>query len=388
MLYQKLQHRTVQTMLVILLYAAFAQFLPEIAHRSFYTISIFIKDMLVWMMPFTVCVFIAHTITSFERKAPMFILVLVLFEAISNFTSIWYAFGAGALVSNELAGFEVIKFQSDFSALWRIPFTKPAWWGADKGSMLGLVLGCYAAFNSSSALRPVLEIGKSVMEFIITKIFARFIPLFVLGFIAQIYNTGLLGHMTAHYAALVLYLLLFLVTYFLLIFALSAGFRPSKIYQHIMNMLPAAGIAVTSGCSLSTMPWTIKGAAQNLENPALAKAIIPATTNIQQTADCITNAFLCFLIYKHFNGHIPDMATLLPFSFIFVLARFATAAVLGGAIFIMIPIYEAYLGFNSEMVAIILALNVILDPIVTSGNVMANGGLCRVFERVWSKVSK
>ena len=37
------------------------------------------------------------------------------------------------------------------------------------------------------------------------------------------------------------------------------------------------------------------------------------------------------------------------------------------------------------MIAIILALNVVLDPIVTSCNVVANGALCRVFEVVWSK---
>jgi Na+/H+-dicarboxylate symporter len=156
--------------------------------------------------------------------------------------------------------------------------------------------------------------------------------------------------------------------------------------QHIKNLLPAGGISLTSGCSLSTMPWTIKGASMNLENPALARAIIPATTNIQQIGDCITNAFLCFLIYKHFNGYAPDIKTLVIFSGVFVAARFATAAVLGGAIFIMIPIYQTYLGFNDEMVAIILAMNVILDPIVTSSNVMANGGLARVFEKVWTTV--
>ena len=50
----------------------------------------------------------------------------------------------------------------------------------------------------------------------------------------------------------------------------------------------------------------------------------------------------------------------------------------------MLPIYESYLGFTPEMIAIILAVNVILDPLVTCTNVVANGALCRVFERVWN----
>ena len=153
------------------------------------------------------------------------------------------------------------------------------------------------------------------------------------------------------------------------------------------NLGPAGAIAFTSGCSLSTMPWTIEGAGKNLANPDFAEAIIPATTNIQQIGDCITNAFLCFLIYSHFYGHLPDVLTLVNFSIMFVLARFATAAVLGGAIFIMLPIYETYLSFNPEMIAIILGFNVILDPIVTSCNVVANGALCRIFERVWLRLT-
>ena len=68
----------------------------------------------------------------------------------------------------------------------------------------------------------------------------------------------------------------------------------------------------------------------------------------------------------------------------FVGARFATAAVMGGAIFIMLP-YETYLNFTPEMIAIILAFNLVLDPIVTSSNVLANGALCRIFEMVLGK---
>ncbi len=386
MLFQQLQHRSVQTILIIAVYTISAQFLPDIAHRSFYTISIFIRDVLLWMLPFTVFVFISHTISSFERKAPIFILTLVLFEVCSNFLSVWYGLGAGFVVSAQFDSVDVVNLDSNFSALWRLPFYKPAWWGADKGSFAGLILGCYVALSPSAYLKPILEILRSIMEFILTKIFARFIPLFVLGFIAQIYKTGMLENMIAHYSILIIYLTGFVALYLLMIFAVGASFNLKLMVQHIKNLLPAGGISLTSGCSLSTMPWTIKGVAQNLENPALARAIIPATTNIQQIGDCIMQAFVCFMIYKNFYGHTPEISTLLVFSMVFVMARFATAAVLGGAIFIMIPIYQSYLNFSDEMVAVLLALNAILDPIVTSGNVMANGGLARIFEKVWTRI--
>lgn len=380
--------RSVQAIIVVLIYSLIAQYLPHDLHRLLYTISLLIKDLIILIMPITVFAFIAHTISSFRSKAIIFILVLISFEMISNFSSVWYAIISADSLSSSFKSLDIIKLDSEFTPLWRLELEKPWWWGADKGSALGLLLGLIIGMYHNLSLKAGLEVLKITMEFILTRIFARFIPIFVLGFVAQIYKTGMLKHMAAHYGLLVLYLLFFMYCYIFVIFLIGARFKFVKALTHIKNLLTAWSISLTTGCSLSTMPWTIKGAAMNLDNPDLAKALIPATTNIQQIGDCIMNTFICVLIYNHFYGHFPDTEVLIKFSLVFVVARLATAAVLGGAIFIMIPIYQEYLSFTNEMIAIVFALNVILDPIVTSSNVIANGGLARVFEIVWSKIHK
>lgn len=378
-----LKQRSVQTILVLMLYILFSPFMPIIAHQGFYTLSLLIKDLLVWNMPLVVALFIAHTVSSFKRRAPLFIITLLVFEALSNLVSVWYAFGAATLAADQLPSMKAMTFENDFGALWRLPWIRPWWWSAEKGAFVGLMMGCFVAFRKKKDFEKVLETSKIFSEWLLTKVFARLIPLFILGFAAHMLQTKLLEHVVAHYVALAICLTGFLGVYLLFLFTLSAGKINRSILYHIKNLLPAGGMALTSGCSLSTMPWTIAGASKNLQNPDLAKAIIPATTNIQQIGDCIANTFLCFMIYRHFYGHNPDLMTWLTFSSVFVLARFATAAVIGGAIFIMLPIYETYLNFNAEMIAIILALNVVLDPLITSCNVMANGALCRIFEKVW-----
>ncbi|MBS0288206.1 MAG: cation:dicarboxylase symporter family transporter [Proteobacteria bacterium] len=380
-----LKHRLFQTLFVLTVYILFADKLTPVAHQALYTISLFIKDLLLWMMPLTVGFFISNTILGFKRKAPVFILALVLFEVVSNMASVWYAYASANAVTEQLPTFSIAKLSTQFEALWRLPFNKPNWWSAQNGVLFGILFGLVVALTQQPFLIKLTDFGKDKMEWLLTKVFARLIPLFVLGFAAQIYATDLLTHVFTYYSYIVMWLLLFLAVYLIFLFTLGAGFSFSRLLNNIKALLPAGGIALTSSCSLSTMPWTIEGAAKTLQNPSLAKAIIPATTNIQQVGDCIANAFLCFLIYRHFYGANPDLATWATFSCFFVLARFATAAVLGGAIFIMLPIYETYLNFTGEMIAIILALNVVLDPIITSTNVVANGALCRVFEKVWQK---
>lgn len=374
-----------QIVILLLIFFLAAPYLPLFFFQLLYSISLLIKDFLMSILPIIIAFFIAHAVTAFKRKAPLFILTLIIFEAISNFTSSWFGFFTAYLSSDFFPPLQMAADHSDFSPLWRLPWTSPSWWSADKGAIGGILLGFAAIFGQKLKLPTLINKGKSMAEVILTKLFARIIPLFVLGFTARMYQTGILKYAMGEYAPLLLCLALFLLIYISLLFWIGSG---KNLLTAIKNMLPAGAVAFTSGCSISTIPWTIAGASKNMEDKELSKAIIPATINIQQIGDCITNTFLCFLIYLHFFGHPPPLLTWLAFTSVFVLARFATAAVLGGAIFIMLPIYETYLSFSPEMISIILAFNVILDPLVTSSNVIANGALCRVFEKVWRRLGK
>ncbi len=373
-----LNQRNVQTIILVTSYLAFAQFLPLSCHRFLYSTSILLKDMLVFMMPITVCFFISYTMSSFQKKALVFITVLLAFEFMSNFFSVWFGYTCGHITQHLIDPLKVYTdTTSTLSPLFKLPFQKPAYWTPDKGVIVGVILGFLP-------LQRFLNPGKKIVEIILSRFFARLIPLFILGFVANMYCSKMLAHIIHHYGTLVIFLLAFLALYIVMIFIIGSGFCLKKTIKSIQNLLPAGSVAVTSCCSLSTMPLTIQGTSKNLDDPELAKALIPATTNVQQIGDCIVNSFLCFLICSNFIA-IPSAFVWFKFSVVFALARFTTTGVLGGAIFLMIPIYESYLGFTPEMVALILALNVVLDPIVTASNVMANGGLCRVFERFLKK---
>ncbi|MBM3192042.1 MAG: dicarboxylate/amino acid:cation symporter [Chlamydiae bacterium] len=378
-----LSHRGIQTAVLIALYFSFEKWLPVPFHQMLYTISLFIKDLLMGVLPLTLFFFIAHTLTSFQKKAPLFILTLVLFETFSNLLCVEYGLGCTHILLHYLPPLPTILPEQDFQELWRLPFNKPSWWSADKGALVALMVGSFVALTKNAFLQQKLAQGKNLAQTLITQGFSRCSPLFVIGFVAKIHHTDLIRQTLRQSSCLILSLTFFLIFYLLFLFLVGASFHLPKTLRHLRHLLPAGSLAFLSGCSLSTMPWTIRGTSKNLKNPHLAHAIIPATTNIQQVGDCIAQSFLCSLLYTYFYGHPPEAATWLLFSTLFVLARFATAAMLGGAIFIMLPIYESTLRFTPEMISIILAFNTLLDPLITSSNVLANGALCGVFEKIW-----
>ena len=126
--------------------------MPLVAHQSLYTISVFIKDLLIWILPITVGLFIAHTICTFHHKAPLFIGSLIIFEALSNFTSVWYAFAGGYIAADYLPAIKLPAMSIEFSTLWRLPLIKPAWWSVNKGTLLGLLLGCFTLVSKKASL--------------------------------------------------------------------------------------------------------------------------------------------------------------------------------------------------------------------------------------------
>jgi Na+/H+-dicarboxylate symporter len=378
------KHRALQILLLLCLYFVFYSYIPLDVHRLLYCFSLFIKEILILLLPLTVFFYIGDAIISFQKKAPLFVLYLFVFEGMSNFLSVYYATFCSYIASFSLSSLTAPNetFET-FTPLFKLHVQKPAWYSADKGALLAIVLSLAASILSSSEGKKLFSSGKRLFETILTKGFSPLIPLFTLGFVAKTAQSNTLTQLLSNSASLFIWIFSILCFYLFLLFFIGSNFNIKKTILSIKNLLEAGSIAFTSGCSLSTMPSTIKGVEKNLKEPSLAKSIIPATTNIQQIGDCIINTFLCYLLYSIYFKSPPPPLVWINFTLFFVLARYATAAVLGGAIFLMLPIYEKTLHFTPEMISIILSLNILLDPIVTASNVLANGALCQIFEKFW-----
>ncbi|MES2607931.1 MAG: cation:dicarboxylase symporter family transporter [Pseudomonadota bacterium] len=378
----------IQLVSIVLLVFLCASHIPDEATRSAYTLSLLIKDLLLIVLPIAVASYIASTLISFKQNALLLVVTLLTFEAISNATSVMYAYTIAISFEEWIPIFK--GTQQQFASL--VPYftiggIRPAFWSSTNGVLLGVAVGIIAAFCKPGYFSQTVFKLRDLMGLVFSRIFIRLIPFYVLGFLLFMHHSGLLNQIVHSYATVIIMITVAIVVYLLILTVVASEFKKDRFVSIINNLWPAGMIAFTSMSSAATMPFTITATEKNLKNPKFAGMLIPATTNIQQIGDCIANALLCLVILKNFGKPIPDMWVWVPFMASFTLARYTTAAVLGGAIFIMIPLYEFYLGFTPEMIALIIALNVVLDPIITSTNVLCNGVLAIIFERVWLYIS-
>lgn len=374
----------IQLLSIVALVCIFAAQIPHSSARAAYTISLLIKDALLIVLPLAVASYIASTLISFRQNAILLVISLLTFEAISNSTSVMYAYTVALNFEEWIPVFKTTQGQlASLAPYFTITDIRPSFWSSTNGVLAGVTIGMIAAFCKPGYLSQTIFKLRNLMGLVFSKIFIRLIPFYVLGFLLYMHHSGLLDQIINSYTAVIIMITAVIVAYFLILTMIASEFNKERFLQIINNIWPAGVIAFTSMSSAATMPFTIAATEKNLKNPKFAGMLIPATTNIQQIGDCIANALLCLVILKNFGKPIPSLWVWVPFMASFTLARYTTAAVLGGAIFIMIPLYEFYLGFTPEMVALIIALNVVLDPIITSTNVLCNGSLAIIFERLW-----
>lgn len=386
-MFRTLTNTTLQTIIAICFVLAFGAHLPLSVSRSFYTLSNLIRDLLMFILPVAIFVYITSTLAKLQQQAFLFVGALLFFEALSNALSISYAYGIGFTIYNKINlltdSFQKVESLSPYFNLGKF---RPQFYTVDKGTFLGLLTGFFFAMGKANFAIQKFYSFRKYIDIIFSKILAKFIPLMVLGFLLNIQKNGLLTNLTKSYGFVFLIIFFGIIFYLFLLFCISGSFYLREILRQIKNIWPAGVIAFTSSSSAVTMPFTIVAVEKNVKDPSFASLVIPATTNIQQIGDCIANVFFGLLILKQFGLPFPTINIWLPFMSVYVLARFTTAGMIGGAIFILIPIYEKYLGFTSEMSSVLLALNILLDPFITSSNVIANGALCVIFEKVWHKV--
>lgn len=376
-----------QTVIALLSAALLYDVMPGPIASGFYTFSVFIKDAIMIILPAAVFFFIASSLVQFEKKGIFLVLLILVFEAFSNALASTSAYGLSFIGESFLSKSMNLSQKEGLTSYLSFAAYKPTWWRVEFGTVLGVFLGLITPYIQKDLLKRFIFQGKSIASAIFSRIFARIIPLFVFGFFLNMFITGSFVTAARDCLEILIIMMIGLFFYITLIFMVAGGNFKRGI-QMIKNALPAGFTAFSSMSSAATMPVTIAVTEKNLMHKPFAGMLIPATTNIQQIGDCFCNVFLCCMILSFFGRGLPDPLTFFTFLSVFVIARYTTAGMIGGAIFIMLPIYQSYLGFNAEMISLILGFNMVLDPLITATNVMANSGLCVIFEKLWSLVNK
>jgi len=346
--------------------------------QGLYAISLSIKAAIVLLLPLIIFGLLFKATVTLSSGATRIIGMILVLACCSNFISTFLSHYVGIWIYHFDLSMISPKETSGLDPLWSL--TLPKLIANDKAMFTGIILGTIA---SKIYPAPAHKIATKVDQWIgwLLKGFVYLIPFFVVGFVVKLQFDDVVGTIIKDYSAIFALIAFAQFSYIMLAYFLLNNCQIKAFVNSIKNMLPAAISGFSTMSSAASMPLTIIGAENNAKNKDLVRSVIPATVNIHLIGDCFAIPILAYAVLKSFGMAEPSLLNYLTFSLYFVIAKFSVAAIPGGGILVMLPILEAYLGFNAEMMSLITALYVLFDPVITCANVLGNGAFAKMMDR-------
>lgn len=367
---------------VLLIPLFLGQYVPTELKAFAYSISLSMKSVLVFILPFIIFSFVFSAIINLKSGAFKFILALVSMIYLSNCAAILMGFTSGSLLLGKLAITPHTPSQiSELLPLWS--FKLQPLIENQIALIIGFGLGVVLSFKKHPRTQQFAKTLNFAAHWFLKKIFIPLLPLFILGFVFKLEYEGILGAALKAYAPVFLIVVGTQIAYLIFLYMLAAKFSIKQFWRYIKNVLPATITGFSTISSAATMPLLILCTEKNLKDPDVADMIIPATINTHTIGSAIGITILSLSTLLAFGHELPTFVEFFEFGLLYALAKFAVAAVPGGAIIVVTPLLETYLHFSTEMVGLVTAFYMLFDPFGTATNVTGNGFFPIAFSKLY-----
>lgn len=362
------------------------QFNPQ-AIQMFYTLSLVFKECLGFLLPFMIFSCITTGIMSLQKNAPLIITILLICVFLSNgITPLIAYFVSSNMLSNMTSDIIVNQLKTATESQPLFLFCLPRIISAELAIILGLTTGAYLSKQKNNVIENIIAYMKSIIEWIISYIFIPILPLYIFGFLVDLYAKGVFFDIFQSYGKTYALIIILQFTILFGLYILASGFNIRQTLYYLNNSLPSYLTAFGTMSSTAAIPVTIQCAEKNTGNKPLAQVATPILANIHMTGDAVTVPVLALVTLYLFQGSIPDLPTFITFVIYYSITMLGASGIPGGAVIVMIPILKSILGFSDDMISIMMTLHLLQDSFGTGGNVMADGALMIMINKILKKI--
>ena len=380
-----LEKRLPMILIILCLFCYFfASYIPEVGKSFFYTLSLSIQEILLFLLPFIIFSFLFEGFVSLRSTAIQFIILIIPAILISGLIALQFSYFLGKYMFLKNITIEpLVSSGLELKPLWS--FALPRMIPINVTLLFGFIFG---VFMPMIDLELSLKISKkltSIASFFLHKIFVPMIPVFIFGFLLKIANDGHLNTIIKDYFWILLYVIAFSFTYITFLYWIACGFNFKKVVYSTKNILPALMTGFSTMSSAMAMPFLMQGVEKNVSNPEISRAVIPIAINPHLIGDAISISLFSFAILLSFQHDFPAFETYFFVSLKLLTAKLGAVGVPGGGILVLSPILGEYLGFDTAMISLITAIYILFDPFITVGNIYGNGAFAMLFSKIFEQ---
>lgn len=371
--------------IAIVLGIVFGLYMPEWFNRIFATFNAFFGQFLSFAIPLIIMGLIMPAISDLGKEAGK---MLLLTAAIAYGSTLFSGFMTFFTASNIFPGLlaehinsttEIAENTKELTPFFSIEI--PAVIDVMSALVLAFVIGLGLAYQEKSTLKLVVSDFQTIIMQVIEKVIIPLLPLFILGIFASMAYSGEVFQILSVFLNIIgvifgLHILLLLLQY--VIAGTIVKKNPVKL---LLNMLPAYFTALGTQSSAATIPVTLEQAEKNGVSVKVAGFVIPLCATIHLSGS-IMKITACAMALMILNEMPFDFMMFAGFIFMLGIAMVAAPGVPGGAIMAAIGVLQAMLGFNEEMIGLMIALYIAMDSFGTACNVTGDGAIALVVDKI------
>lgn len=359
-------------------------FFPEWLARIFITFNGLFSNFLGFFVPVLIFALITPAIASLGRGAGKWLGITAGIAYGSTVISGLIAWGLSTALYPWLLGDQnLVTDVDDVDAGALSPFFEveiPAPFEVMTGLVLAFCVGLAMTAVKSDTLYKVATELEGVIMKVVTSFVIPLLPLFIFGIFLNMGMNDNFGATMAAFGkvlalAVIMTIILLVVQY--LIAGAVAGVNP---FVALRNMLPAYFTALGTSSSAASIPVTLRSALNNKVDENVAGFVVPLCATIHLSGSMMKIGLYAFAVI-YMGGMDVSWGLSLGFILLLGIMMIAAPGVPGGAIMAATGLLASMLGFNDDMVALMIAAYIVIDSFGTAANVTGDGAIALVLNR-------
>lgn len=371
--------------IAIVLGILFGLYAPEYVNRIFATFNSLFGEFLSFSIPLIILGLIMPSIADLGKGAGKLLLITAGIAYGSTLFSGFMSYFASATIFPSLLETQiadtaaVTETAKELTPYFSIAI--PPVFDVMTALALAFTIGLGLAYQEKSTLKPVVDDFQKIIMKLIERVIVPLLPLFILGIFANISFSGKVYSILSVFLNIIgvifaLHILLLLLQYF--IAGAISGKNPIKA---LVTMMPAYFTALGTQSSAATIPVTLKQVRKNGVSDKISGFVVPLCATIHLSGS-ILKITACAYALMLIQGLPIDFSIFVGFIFMLGIAKIAAPGVPGGAIMAAIAILQSMLGFDEEMIGLMIALYIAMDSFGTAGNITGDGAIAMVMDKI------
>lgn len=360
---------------------------PDWLIRIFATFNDLFGGFLSFVIPFIIIAFIAPGIGKMGKNAGKLLGVTTVLAYVSTIIAGLVAFfAAKALYPSILKSQTIREFadpsESLLSGYFTIEMTPVM--GVMSALLVAFILGIGMAVIKGDALQNVMDDFQAIIQKLIEKIIIPLLPIHIFGIFSNMTQGGEVTVILGVFAKVFIMVISLHILYLTAQYTAAGAAAKQNPFKLIKTMLPAYFTALGTQSSAATIPVTLKQAKQTGANPRVADFSIPLLATIHLSGSTIT-LVSCSLAIMMLMGQTATFVSYMPFILMLGVTMVAAPGVPGGAVMAALGILESMLGFDSSMLALMIALYLAQDSFGTACNVTGDGAITILADKLCNR---